>query len=136
MVKLKITHLWYLMIIEGYIKEYKNYYFPIIKNVSSSTSHKKTPSYRLYVFPSFRLSLREFKKILPNIFIYYSIFIKIYMNANIMISKIFDLCNDLWRSQKVTYMFSFTWTYVLMDNFFNCILFTTAYPMKNPFKDF
>ena len=25
----------------------------IIKNVSSSTSHKKTPSLRLYVFPSF-----------------------------------------------------------------------------------
>ena len=31
----------------------------IFKNVSSSTSHKKTPTLRLYV--------REFKKILPNI---------------------------------------------------------------------
>ena len=48
----------------------------LIKNVSSSTSHKKTLS--------FRLSLREFKKILPNTFIYESILIKIYMNFNIM----------------------------------------------------
>jgi hypothetical protein len=40
----------------------------IIKNASSSTSHKKTPS--------LRLSLREIKKILPNTFIYESILIK------------------------------------------------------------
>ena len=54
----------------------------IIKNVSSSTTHKKTPSFRLYVFSSLRLyvfaslrlSFREFKKILPNTFIYESIF--------------------------------------------------------------
>ena len=45
-------------------------------NVSYSTSHKKTPS--------FRLSLREFKKIVPNTFIYESILINIYMNAKIM----------------------------------------------------
>ena len=31
------------------------YLFLIIKNVSSSTSHKKTPSFRLYVFTSLRL---------------------------------------------------------------------------------
>jgi hypothetical protein len=59
----------------------------IIKNVSSSTSHKKTPSLRPYVFPSFRPyvfpSVQEFKKILPNTFIYESILIKIYMNTNI-----------------------------------------------------
>ena len=41
--------------------ELKEWDFKIIKNVSSSTSHKKTPS--------FRLSFREFKKILPNTFI-------------------------------------------------------------------
>ena len=42
---------------------------------------QKTPSFRPYVFPS----VREFKKILPNTFIYDSILIKIYMNTNIMI---------------------------------------------------
>jgi hypothetical protein len=57
------------------------------KNVSSSTTHKKTPSFRLYVFPSFR----EFKKILPNTFIYESILIKIYMNTNIINQQIFHL---------------------------------------------
>ena len=41
-------------------------------------------SFRLYIFTSLRLSLREFKKSLPNIFIYESILIKIYVNANIM----------------------------------------------------
>ena len=61
----------------------------IIKNVSSSTSHKKTPFLRPYVFPSFRLSLRDFKKILPNTFIYESILIKIYMNTNVMNTQIF-----------------------------------------------
>ena len=49
----------------------------VIKNVNSSSSHKKTPS------------LREFKKILPNTFIYESILIKIYMNTNIMNTQIF-----------------------------------------------
>ena len=53
----------------------------IIKNVSSSTSHNKL---RLYNLNIFRLSLQEFKKILPNTFIYESILIKIYMNANII----------------------------------------------------
>ena len=78
----------------------------IIKNVSSSTTHKKLRlsvfmSLRLYVFPSFR----EFKKILPNTFIYKSILIIIYMNTNIIKTKIFhinkyDLKGHL-RSQKV-----------------------------------
>ena len=65
--------------------------FRLFKNVSSSTSHKKTPSFRLYVFTSFRLSLRDFKKILPNTFIYEAILIKIYMNTNIMNTQIFHL---------------------------------------------
>ena len=60
-----------------------------IKNVSSSTSHKKTPPF--YFFTSFRLSLRDFKKILPNTFIYELILIKIYMNTNIMNMQIFHL---------------------------------------------
>ena len=51
-----------------------------INHVSSSTP-KKTPSVRL--------SLREFKKKFPNTFIYESILIKIYMNANIMNTQIF-----------------------------------------------
>ena len=59
----------------------------IIKNVSSSTTHKKTPSFRLSVFPS----VREFKKILPNTFVYKSILIKIYMNTNIINTQIFHL---------------------------------------------
>ena len=66
----------------------------VIKNVSSSTSHKNTLSFRLYVFPSLRLSVftsvREFKKILPNTFIYESILIKIYMNTNIIDTQIFQ----------------------------------------------
>ena len=61
-----------------------------MKNVSSSTTHKETPSFRLYVFPSFRHSLREFKKILSNTFIYESILIKNYMNSNIMNTQIFN----------------------------------------------
>ena len=59
----------------------------IIKNVSSSTSHKKTPALRLYI----RLYVREFKKILPNTLIYESILINIYMNTNIMNTQIFHL---------------------------------------------
>ena len=61
----------------------QNVFFMFIKNVSSSTTHKKTPS--------FRLSFREFKKILPNTFIYKSILIKIYMNTNIINTQIFYL---------------------------------------------
>ena len=57
--------------------------FYIIKNVSSSTFHKKTLS--------FSLSLREFKKILSNIFIYESILMKIYINTNMMKTQIFYL---------------------------------------------
>ena len=59
--------------------------FMFIKNVSSSTTHKKTPPLRLSVFTSFR----KFKKILPNTFIYESILIKIYMNTNIINAQIF-----------------------------------------------
>ena len=88
----------------------------LIKNVSSSTSHKRN-----FVFTSFRLSLREFRKIISNTCIYESILIKIYMNANIMHTQIFNLIkNDLnghWRSQKITFKFISTITYVLMDNF-------------------
>ena len=63
-----------------------------LKNVSSSTTHKKTLSLRLSVFfTSFRLSFREFKKILPNTFIYESILKKIYMNTNIINTQIFHL---------------------------------------------
>ena len=75
-----------------------NMIFPIIKNVSSSTFHKK----------KLRLSLREFKKILPNTYIYESILITIYMNANIMTTQIFNLIKYVlrghWRSQKVNFM--------------------------------
>ena len=65
-------------------------------------------SFRHYVFPSLSLSLREFKKSLPNTFIYESILIKIYANVNIM------------KSQNVTFMFILTLTYVLMDIFYPC----------------
>ena len=99
----------------------------IIMNVSSSTSHKKTPSLCLFVCTRIyasilmkiymntnimntqifnfhyvwqqsslkvtkgNLSFREFKKILHNTFIYKSIMIKTYMNANIMKTQIFYL---------------------------------------------
>ena len=77
----------------------------IIKNVSSSTSYKNTPS--------FRLSLRELKKILPNTFIYESILIikKKYINANNMNTQIFNSIeydlNGHWRSEKVTFIENF-----------------------------
>ena len=51
----------------------------------------KITSLRLYVFPFLRLTLREFKKSLPNTFIDESILIKIYMNANIKNTQIFHL---------------------------------------------
>ena len=54
------------------------------KKDNSSTTHKKL---RLYVFPSFR----EFKKILPNTFIYKPILIKIYIYTNIINTQIFHL---------------------------------------------
>ena len=56
------------------------YSFKFIKNVSTSTSYKKTPT-----------SVQEFKESLPNTFIYESILIKIYVNANIMIMQTFHL---------------------------------------------
>ena len=58
----------------------------IIKNVSSSKSHKKS------VF----LSLREFKKILPNTLIYESILIKKnHMNTIIMNTQIFHFYSQV-----------------------------------------
>ena len=81
---------------------YSWFYQIVIKNVSSSTTHKKTPSLCLSVFPSLCLSFWEFKKILPNAFIYESILIKNYMNTNIMNMQIFHFKKyDLkghWRS--------------------------------------
>ena len=62
-----------------------------VKNVSSSTSHKKTPT------------LWEFKKSLSNTLIYELILIKIYVNANIMNRQIFHIIKyDLKQSLKVT----------------------------------
>ena len=53
----------------------------IIINISSSKSHQKN-----------RLSFqREFKKLLPNTFIYESILLKIHMNANIMDMQLFNI---------------------------------------------
>ena len=73
------------------------------------------------------MSIREFKKILPNTFIYESIAIKVYRNANIMNTQIFHFIkydfNGHWRSQNVTFMFILTLTYVLMDNFNFCPCF-------------
>ena len=59
--------------------ELKEWDFKIIKNVSSSTSHKKTPSLRLSVCLS--ENLRKF-------FLTLSL-IKIYMSTNIMNTQIF-----------------------------------------------
>ena len=61
------------------------------------------------------MSVRELKTSLPNIFIYESILINIYVNANIMNTQIFhfikyDLNNHL-RSQNVTFMFISTLTF-------------------------
>ena len=59
--------MYYVPTIELNIYDTINLHF--IKYVSSSTSHKKTPS--------FRLSVREFKKILPYTLIYESILTKL-----------------------------------------------------------
>ena len=75
-----------------------NVYQLFIKNVSSSTSHRKES-----IFTSLRLSFREFKKILSNTFIYESILIKTlqeykyYEYANISFLKVLPQ-----RSLKVT----------------------------------
>ena len=53
----------------------------MIKNVSYSTFHKKTP----YI----RSSLRKSNKIVSSTFIYEPIMMKIYMNAKIMNAQIF-----------------------------------------------
>ena len=66
---------------------------PIIKYASSSTYHKKTPFLHLYLFMSLCLSLREFKTSFPNTFIYESILMKIYVNANIMNMKLLRIKN-------------------------------------------
>ena len=77
----KLTKKNYPLLTQVFLK--LNLFSIIIKNVSSSTTHKKTPS--------LRLSVRDFKKILPNTFIYESILIKIYMNTNIINTQIFYL---------------------------------------------
>ena len=73
------------------------------------------------------LSIREFKKILHNTFIYESILIKMYMNSKIKNTQIFYLIkydlNGHWRSQKVTFMFILILTYVLMDNLLSLFYF-------------
>ena len=66
------------------------------------------------------LSFRELEKILPNTFIYESILIKIYIILTLWIRK-------YWRSQKVTFMFILTLTYVLMDNFLSLFFFVNPY---------
>ena len=53
------------------------------KKVSSSKSHKKTSS------------LWELKKSLPNTFIYESILMNIYVNANIMNTQIFHFIKSM-----------------------------------------
>ena len=74
--------------------------------------------------PSLRLSLREFQKNLSNICIYKSIFIKFYVNANIINTQIvylikYDLKGHL-GSQNSTFIFILSLTCDLMDNFFIC----------------
>ena len=73
------------------------YSFSFIKNASSSTSHKKTPSLR----PSDCLY-----EILRKFFLTYSF---IYMNTNVMNTQIFDFdkynLKGHWRSQKVICLF-------------------------------
>ena len=92
----------------------------VFKNVSSSTSHKNTPSLRLSIC-HFR-NLRKFFLTIILRFLW-----KIYMNANIMNTQTFILIkydhNVRWRSQKVTFMFILTWTYILMDNFCPCFFY-------------
>ena len=80
-----------------------------IKNVSFAITNQKNPS--------FRLSLWDFKKKIPNTFIYASILI--YMNANIMNTQIFHSVkydSTVIEGHK-------TLTYVLMDNFLVLVLF-------------
>ena len=52
----------------------------IIKDVTSSTSHKKNPFLRPRI-----------KKNLPSTFFYEPIFIKVYMNANIVKTQIYGV---------------------------------------------
>ena len=60
---------------------------------------------------SFYLSLQEFKKILPNTFIYDSILIKIYMNANIKNTQIFCFISVILKVTKAPfYDLTFLWT--------------------------
>ena len=92
---LRVLHFLQCLVIEyGALIIHSSLVIFSIKNVSSSTSH--------FVFTSLRLSLREFKKILSDIFIYISILIKSYMIANIMNMQIFNLIkydlNGNWRS--------------------------------------
>ena len=81
----------------------------IIKNV------QLTKKLRLYVIPSFCLSFREFKKNLPNTFIYESILIKIYMNTNIMNTPIFHLNKYDLKGHKSSSNFTVNPTLPLLD---------------------
>ena len=86
--------------------------------MSSSTTHKKNLSFCLYVFPSLCLSFREFKKILPNTFIYESILIKIIWILIIWIRKYFILISitlKVIEGPKSSYNFSVNPTLPLMD---------------------
>ena len=61
------------------------YVYKVLLHLTKKLRLSVFPSLRVYVLPS----VREFKKILPNTFIYESILIKIYMNTNIMNTQIF-----------------------------------------------
>ena len=85
----------------------------IFKNVSSSTSRKKNPCLRLFV--CLYSNLRKF-------FLTHSFMNRFWQNFIWMITlwmQIFNLIkydlNGYWRSQKVTFMFILTLTFVLMD---------------------
>ena len=61
-----------------YVQSFHTIDLKIFKNVSSPSSHKNKLG--LSVFTTFRLSLRKFKKILTNTFIYELILIQIYID--------------------------------------------------------
>ena len=99
------------------------------KNVSFSTSHKKTLSYRLSDFTSFR-HYKDLIKNLPSAFIYKPILMKIYMNANIvniywcMTSEVIQ--GHIWSSfyLKIHFFFDILFVWYLLSD----ILWTTFCP--------
>ena len=79
----------------------------IIKNPSSFTSHKKTPSFRLYLILAF-FSIT---------FIYEPFLMKNYINANSIKRQIIvSWIKGHWRSHKVTFIFKI---HFLTDIFFS-----------------